>query len=348
VRTCTLIRDNDDRFLSPSSHKRACSDLCTRDEGDITLYAAGAQVDSVRFCADECAPKTDGLCAAGHPDAGDGNGRPLSVVQPVVFHATKKEQLPAAEWPSVINNAHDVGFRAEELRAEVVSRRDVAKHASEIAESVHSSTVTALPKAMNFATQGQEQAVAATDALRASRGMMDELYEAADQSAHSVMARTVKDVVKAAHDTAEVKAKEEAAKLEKEMKAKIPAAKKAAMKPYVEAMGRAAAVAGDYVKAGDGLGGLSLGDQLTATQQLGSASQFMALGEVGKGQSYMRDATALMGQAKGEASASQGMYDTAGKITSTLGGYMNQAAAAAYSAEVMLNPDAPPPPPPII
>merc|ERR1719454_2680294 len=91
------------------------------------------------------------------------------------------------------------------------------------------------------------------------------------------------------------------------MKAQIPAAKAKAAAPYVEAMNRAAAVAGDYVKAGDGLGGLAIGDQLSATQMLGSASQFMTLGEVGKGQNLMRDAQNLLGQAKGEATASQFM-----------------------------------------
>merc|ERR1719375_1059273 len=151
-----------------------------------------------------------------------------------------------------------------------------------------------------------------------------------------------------AHDTAKVEAKIAADKLEKDMKAQIPGAKSKATAPWTAAMNRAAAVAGDYVKAGDGLSGLAVGDQLSATQMLGSASQFMTLGEVGKGQNLMRDAQNLLGQAKGEASKSQSMYDTASSITSTLGGYMTQSVNAAYNAELMLNPDAPPPPPPIV
>merc|ERR1719161_3324212 len=133
-----------------------------------------------------------------------------------------------------------------------------------------------------------------------------------------------------------------------DMKAQIPAAKAKAAKPYIDTMNRAAAVAGDYVKAGDGLGGLAIADQLSATQMLGSASQFMTLGEVGKGQNLMRDAQNLLGQATGEASKSQSMYDTASSITGTLGGYMTQSVNAAYNAEIMLNPNAPPPPPPIV
>merc|ERR1719463_392428 len=103
------------------------------------------------------------------------------------------------------------------------------------------------------------QAEAATDDLRASEDFLSELHEAADQSSHSVMESTMKDVVKKAHDAAKVEAKIAADKLEKDMKAQIPAAKAKAAKPYIDTMNRAAAVAGDYVKAGDGLSGAAIG-----------------------------------------------------------------------------------------
>merc|ERR1719421_1488174 len=108
-------------------------------------------------------------------------------------------------------------------------------------------------------------------------------------------------------------------------------------------MNRAAAVAGDYVKAGDGLSGQSLTDMLNANMMLGTANQFNALGNTAKAQGLMRDANNLMGLANSNAGASQKMYDTAGGIMSSIGGYVNQAMAASYNAEVMLNPDAYPP-----
>jgi hypothetical protein len=206
----------------------------------------------------------------------------------------------------------------------------------------------ALPKTLDLSELAKSHAEAATDSLRASKDFLNDLLEAADQSSHSVMASTIKDVVKKAHDTAKVEAKKAADKLEKDMKAQIPAAKAKATAPWTAAMNRAAAVSGDYVKAGDGLSGAAIADQLSATQMLGSASQFMTLGEVGKGQNLMRDAQNLLGQAKGEATGSQSMYDTASSIMSTLGGYMTQSVNAAYNAELMLNPNAPPPPPPIV
>jgi hypothetical protein len=314
------------------------------------LYAAGAEVDSVRFCADECAPQASGQCAPGKGTVSDGNGAPIKVVKPVVFHATKRagNALPASEWPSVQAGMHDVGFRTEELHKAVDDARSGVKSSSEIAEKVKLSSMQALPKALDLSELAKGQAEAATDSLRASEDFLSGLQEAADQSSHSVMESTIKDVVKKAHDTAKVEAKKAADKLEKDMKAQIPAAKAKATAPWTAAMNRAAAVAGDYVKAGDGLGGLAIGDQLSATQMLGSASQFMTLGEVGKGQNLMRDAQNLLGQAKGEASKSQSMYNTASSIVSTLGGYMTQSVSAAYNAELMLNPNAPPPPPPIV
>merc|ERR1719160_194091 len=181
-----------------------------------------------------------------------------------------------------------------------------------------------------------DHSVAAADALRAADSWLAQAQETAGQAAASVRESTVKELVKAAHDTAEVEAKKAAAKLEADMKKQIPDAKKAAMKPWEDVMARAAAVAGEYVKAGDGLSGASLGSQLQAQQMLGSA------------QNYMRDAHNLLGLAKGMTDSANGMYGQAASIVSTLPGYMGVTAQAAYHAEVMLNPDAPPPPPPII
>jgi len=356
VQTCTLVRSNDERFLAASRHGESeCAELCTRSRDDQVLYEAGAEVDSVRFCADECAPQASGSCAPA-PVASrsrkhtDGNGSPIQVVKPVAFHATKRagNALPASQWPSIQEGMHDVGFRTEELHKAVDDARNGVKESSEITEKVKLSSMQALPKTLDLSELSKSRAEAATEDLRASKDFLYELEQAADQSGHSVMESTIKDVVKKAHDDAKVEAKIAADKLEKSMKEQIPAAKAKATAPWTEAMNRAAAVAGDYVKAGDGLGGLAIADQLSATQMLGSASQFMTLGEVGKGQNLMRDAQNLLGQATGEASKSQSMYDTASSITGTLGGYMTQSVNAAYNAEIMLNPNAPPPPPPIV
>merc|ERR1719265_1373786 len=51
---------------------------------------------------------------------------------------------------------------------------------------------------------------------------------------------------------------------------------------------------------------------------LANANQFNALGNTAKAQSLQRDGTNLMGQAAGESAKAQAMYDTAGKIMSTV------------------------------
>ena len=246
------------------------------------------------------------------------------------------------------DDAHDVGFRTEELSAATSQRVDAAKQSSELATKVQVDSSKAIGPTAALVGKATDQAVAAADALRAADSWLAQAQETAGQAAASVRESTVKEVVKAAHDTAEVEAKAAAVKLEADMKKQIPDAKKAAMKPWEDVMARAAAVAGEYVKAGDGLSGASLGSQLQAQQMLGSAQQFQALGEVGKAQNYMRDAHNLLGLAKGMTDSANGMYGQAASIVSTLPGYMGVTAQAAYHAEVMLNPDAPPPPPPII
>ncbi len=81
---------------------------------------------------------------------------------------------------------------------------------------------------------------------------------------------------------------------------------------------------------------------------LGEANSYQSLGDAAAAQKKMQQAHGLMHTAIGLSSAADGMYGTAGGIMGGLGGYANQAVAAGYHAEYMLNPDMPPPPQPIV
>merc|ERR1719174_1618016 len=121
-------------FSRPAATGQVNAQRCAHVRGDdLVLYAAGAEVDSVRFCADECAPQDTGRCAPGKGTVSDGNGVPIKVVKPVVFHETKRagNALPASEWPSVQAGMHDVGFRTEELNEAADDARKGAHSSSE-------------------------------------------------------------------------------------------------------------------------------------------------------------------------------------------------------------------------
>lgn len=55
-----------------------------------------------------------------------------------------------------------------------------------------------------------------------------------------------------------------------------------------------------------------------------------------------------MNEAVGLAGTANSFYGEAQGIMKTMPDYQGEAAAAAYNAEIMLNPDAPPPPPPLV
>jgi len=354
ISECAFIQPTDTRFLSASRKNAAdCKATCGKDGNDDVLETAGREVDQERFCAYECQPgKQAPFCVAGGHETSDGNGKALDVVKPIVFHATARKKvngyLHSSEWPSVKEGAHDVGFRTEELTNAATERATIAKESSELAEKVKVSATGSLPAATAANEAGVEESTRASDAMRSSFKIVNEVDEAAGQAAHSVMKTTMEALNKDAHATAKKDAFATADKLKKDMDAAIPDAEAKAAAPYNEALARAAAVSGDYVKAGDGLSGLAIGEQMQASQMLGNAQMFQTTGEMGKAQGLMRDAQSLVGLAKTQTAKANGMYATATKIMGSLGGYMDQAVVASYNAEVMLDPEAPPPPPPLV
>ncbi len=72
-----------------------------------------------------------------------------------------------------------------------------------------------------------------------------------------------------------------AAKLKKEMLAEAPKAGAAASKPYMDALGRAAATAGDFTKAGDANVGASTALQMQAGRR--DRREFCFFFNIGKG-----------------------------------------------------------------
>eukprot|EP00397_Hematodinium_sp_SG-2012_P046135 GEMP01052025.1.p1 GENE.GEMP01052025.1~~GEMP01052025.1.p1 ORF type:complete len:203 (+),score=69.27 GEMP01052025.1:557-1165(+) len=196
--------------------------------------------------------------------------------------------------------------------------------------------------------QAADAAKQAYKAERLTEELRDEVREAAHRAAEDVMRETIEAVKNEERARAKKKAEAEAEKLKTKMLEEAPKAAAEAMKPYNDALGRAAATAGEYSKRGDGLSGQSVSLQFEAQMLIGQANQWQSVGETAKAQKLMQQAHQLMDMALGLSGQANSMYNTGKKIMGTLGGYANEAAQAAYHAEVMMNPDAPPPPPPLV
>ena len=125
--------------------------------------------------------------------------------------------------------------------------------------------------------------------------MSQEAYtEADDAQIMGVVHQFIPKAVK----TAQAKAKKEAKVIADERKAaQGPAGKAAAAaaaKPYMDAMGRAAAAAGAWQAAGDGAAGVAFGVQAGAQLKFGAANAYQQLGDTAKAQATLQEAHMMM------------------------------------------------------
>jgi len=244
--------------------------------------------------------------------------------------------------------ARSVGSHAEEIAVAAQGDLTKAQSAEKTVQQIAQKNKSVLPAVIASENESTEAAKKAYEAEKLTEGIREEVREAASQAAHDVLEETLDAVKKEAHQAAKEVATKKAKELQTKMLEEAPKAAKAAMIPYNDALGRAAVTASEYTKRGDGLSGQSVQLQMEANMLLSQASQWQSVGQTAKAQGLMQQAHALMDLALTLSGQANSMYGAGKGIMGTLGGYVNEAAQAAYHAEVMLNPDAPPPPAPLV
>lgn len=206
----------------------------------------------------------------------------------------------------------------------------------------------ALPAAQVALRQARQASrIAHTEELRV-RALRDEVIKEMQAAATSAVAKEVKLLKEKAHAEAKKEAMVRAAALKEQMLDEIPAATKAASAPYVDAQNRAAATSKWYADSGDEAVRQAAAMQLEAQVAANEASQLSAMGDAPAAQKKLLRSRRLIQNAANLNAQASSYYSTAKRIADSLPAYTNEAAAAAYSQEVMLNPDARPPPPPLI
>jgi len=228
---------------------------------------------------------------------------------------------------------------------------DAKKKAEESAEDVKAinkladKSADALPLAINSANQAAQAAQDAHDAEGKVAYMLGEMRKEAKKEALALVPEVLKEMQGAARAQAKSEGQAKAAVLKSEMMGQVAAAGADAMKPYHEAMNRAAATSAKYGSAGDAAVGQSLALQMQAQALQDQARMWNIHGDTSKAQKLMQQSRKLMNVAGSLNSAANGYYGTMMSVGGTLGAYEVQAGQAAWHAERMLNPDAVPPAP---
>lgn len=365
-----------------------CQRPKTGPKDEILTAAQDASMDTQRFCFFECEPKPlQGPTAPANPkpqpgdpcgplsqsealavNASDGNARPPMEVPQVMSHfllarktsgnaATKmqgqskaavKTAAASPPWLSVSKaaqetNAAVVGYAKEAEQAAATARAAFLK-INEVATAAGGG----LAAATKAAAEAQKAAEAADQAEARVRAILEGMRRKANEAAMSAVSGTMAKMRAEYEKKAKEEAYKKAGEMDRQMKEEAPHAGDAARKPWDDAMMRAAETAADYLKAGDALAMESRELQVTAQRAQTQAGQYMRLGYVKKAQELAVQGRTEMNQAIALNAEANADYGKLSDITKTLPFYPDAAAAAAYRAEVMVNPNAMPPPPPLV
>lgn len=370
---------------SPYRDMNTCGNLCKRAVADKVLTAASAvgEVDTERFCFFECAPRL--LADEDEPKQGNpceplvdaaiaevrddtGNGLPpmeqAAVALPhflvaragthaeTVASAGSPGPAPAAAepWSSLKEPSPD---RFAMITQQAVDSAKVAANAAsgnglkiqELASRAFNS-VTVAAAAVEDARRAALEAHAAEQKVRTFHEVLKRMMK---KRAFMVIPQELPGIIGRAREEAKTMARKMAAATKKEMVASAPKAGEKAAAPYRAAMQSAADTAAQYAKAGDDLAGQAKMFYAQAQTLEGQAGVQMARGWTVSARKLDQKAQFLAGKAVAMNKQASMYFKTSKAITDTnVPEYAMQASQAAYSAEVMVNPDTAPALPPII
>mmetsp|Transcript_13451 Transcript_13451/g.30167 ORF Transcript_13451/g.30167 Transcript_13451/m.30167 type:complete len:404 (+) Transcript_13451:114-1325(+) len=335
----------------------------------------GIQLDYSTFCYEGCAPASYRKGAScGEPTARLSHQylmskasalapkvprqpvqapKQVAVVQHVATRAQGRFRLqgdPAKDpdWMKITAKGPSIASRAqaEAKNVDKLSTLAIEKQAEILKVTLGSQN--AVDPVQSSTDKAAESAREAYKVEEEAEEIAESAREAAKEAARSVIKDEAKKLMKDEDEAAKQKGKKLGDELEKTFEPEGKKAAAEAQKPYMEAMDRVGKMAEQYVKAADGMSAHSANLQMEANMQLGDAYTWQMQGNLVKAQNIIQDAHGKMNLAISEAHDANGMYQYAQKLMGSLGDYERMAAAAAYHAEVLKNPDAPPPPKPIV
>lgn len=347
-------------FRSPYRVQHSCSDLCVHNSTDkIITDVEESQMDTQRFCWFECEPKVDtvgGVCAKKQNKAQAHPSKAPPKAVDVVHHKKRAAHLArgstwhrmvashmatkAEPWPSMANDASEIGLRAEAESKQAAKQRAAAMAAAAASAKTAATNAKIMPSLKSSLEQSITESRHAHAAEKYATDLVKEVQISTSQAAHDVIEQALEQVRDQAHAEAKVEAEKKAKALMLKLLAEIPAAAKAASKPYIDAMNRAHAYAGQYEELANGLVGKAMGLQLNAKMTLGGANAWNSLGETGKAQSSFQQAHQMMDLAVMFTKQAGAFYSASAEVLSHDSEWIAESMQASYHATLMRNPDA--------
>jgi hypothetical protein len=262
--------------------------------------------------------------------------------------ASASEASANGEWSSIGSAARIQGATTSMWAYQARWSAIRAAAALQRVNSVANTASGALAEAHGAAGDAKKAAEAAEVAEKRVRSIRDGLRIRAKKAVQEALPGTLRSLRQEAMANAQADAIEQARVAQADMETKGPEAAQAAMKPWQDAMVGAANAATAYFKGGDELAQQSTQMQAGAQAAQTQANQAMMLGDVVSSQKQMFQARQMMNQAISLNKQASSYYDTGEAIQKTLPAYNEQAVAAGYHAEVLVNPEAPPQGPPLV
>jgi len=254
----------------------------------------------------------------------------------------------AQKWESVSDpiqaQTSQVVQLATEAEAEAAKAGAHAKKVHEAATKA-SGSMTSVFAEVGAAKTAMERALLEEKKISTLR---DRIWQQAEETALAEIPKILPDLQKKADKNAKEEAKKKAKAFETQMQNKARHESVKAAKVYTDQMKGAGKSAAEYGKLGDSLSTQSAMMQMNAGMEQGQAGSYMSVGQMDEAQKLLQQSRGDMNTALGLSAQATQMYDTSSQIASQLPAYADQAAMAAYHAQVMYDPEAQPPAPPLV
>lgn len=267
---------------------------------------------------------------------------------PVGASMPNGDAASVAPWSSIASPAEENSAYIVQLEQEGhVSAEEAAKDGAEVKGEVVKAAGL-LIEAIASSSHAKEAAEKAHEVEATVRGFRDRVVKEARVEAIASIPAILGEMKQKEQAKADVEFEQKRALARTDMLRASREAGVRAMRPYQDAQKRAAASAWDYATRGDERATQSIQFQQLARMYEAQANQWAKVGDQKQAQKYLLQSRVIMNQALDLNSQANADYNTASSVMDTLPQYGTQASAAAWHAQVMVDPDAPPPPEPLV
>jgi tetratricopeptide (TPR) repeat protein len=253
-----------------------------------------------------------------------------------------------APWSSLADPIPEQVARITDVAKDAARLAAVAAEDAKIVRVLSKKATLSAGTALAAVEDARQAARQAHQAELKVRKLRDQVRREARREAFNMLPSLLKKIIKKTHDREKKRTMVTVSSMSTGGKAEVAEAAQNAMQPYQKALQNAANTANIYQERAEEAVKAASSYQMDAEVLMRQANQFQQLGNLPKVQSSLKQAHRLMNMAQGLQKRADDFFRTQQQIEDTLPRYTRDAQAAAYHAELLLDPNVPPPPPPLV